>query len=744
MANITTTSIDPTTGKTLYTTRAEGSAIPVNNIQTVKPLSLPQQPTDNTNYQGIVNGGSSILSANMPKVEESDLFSKYMSNLEAPPSTGSLYGSLYGQSNISGIEQDITSKQQAQTQAQKELDLLNAQLQGITAESTQANLQLETPTGQATDVTQRFLGRQQQEVNRQAAIKALPLQTQALAAQAKVSAAQGDVLTAQNTLKLAQDRLNTAFNIQSKDVENLYNYNKSVRDKVYEYATAQEKNQLDAKQKEEDRKYDMLKQQILEASDWSKRALENDQGEIAGKITALNPKSATYKQELQKLVSQIKIKENNPASYREWELAGKQTGTGMSYSEWLNQNNNNVTYKELANGNILALDNRGNVVNTIGGGVATGEGILSTPSGNSYDLSTYATDPNHISAINRILTNMGKLNSPEDVTNYISQTSGSPLSYDIIKNASEKYGIGWEELLGLMKQESGLATSNVSMTNNNPAGITWSQSYQNNHPEASKGSARPQGEGGNYVKFKTLQDGVNATAEQLANRKTEVGQYSDVLKTILASGKFTKEQAKAVQNAINSGEDPIATIKNQAKNIAGQTESTKITGFEVASSQIDDIDRLLKEYYSKGGQTGIFKGNYEKAINNLGNVDNPELVGLAVQIAAALQIYRNAVSGTAYSVQEGNDIAAIFPGIDKSEGLNSAIINGRKQAFKSTIDASYRSILGSAYDKIQEGSNTRPATSFEDVSTEDFFNIPIPGTKNVQSNNFFTTINPFK
>ena len=77
---------------------------------------------------------------------------------------------------------------------------------------------------------------------------------------------------------------------------------------------------------------------------------------------------------------------------------------------------------------------------------------------------------------------------------------------------------------------------------------------------------------------------------------------------------------------------------------------------------------------------------------------------IATNISSALQIYRNAVSGTAYSVQEGRDIAAIFPGINKSQGLNQAILSGRMKAFDITIDSQYRNTLGSTYDSLKTAS----------------------------------------
>lgn len=186
-------------------------------------------------------------------------------------------------------------------------------------------------------------------------------------------------------------------------------------------------------------------------------------------------------------------------------------------------------------------------------------------------------------------------------------------------------------------------------------------------------------------------------------------EYAGIIDTILGSGKFTKDQAAAMTNAINNGEDPFTVVKNQAKNLLGQTGDTKLTNYEVAKEQMLAVEQSLKDYYANGGKTSLLTGTYESVINKLGEVSDPKLVSIATEIASALQIYRNAVSGTAYSVQEGIDIAKIFPGINKSEGLNQAILEGRMKAFDSTIDATYRSVLGSEYDKLK-ALNTAPET----------------------------------
>lgn len=179
------------------------------------------------------------------------------------------------------------------------------------------------------------------------------------------------------------------------------------------------------------------------------------------------------------------------------------------------------------------------------------------------------------------------------------------------------------------------------------------------------------------------------------------GAYSTALSVILGSGKFTKDQKADVIAGINSGQDPLTVVKNQAKNIMGQTEATKLTSYETAQSALNDIGKQLSQFYAAGGNTGLLAGNFESVVNKLGQVNDPKLVNLATQIQGNLQVYRNAISGTAYSAQEGKDIRSIFPGIDKSQGLNTAIVKARNTLFNSVIDGTYRSAIGPSYDEIK-------------------------------------------
>ena len=57
------------------------------------------------------------------------------------------------------------------------------------------------------------------------------------------------------------------------------------------------------------------------------------------------------------------------------------------------------------------------------------------------------------------------------------------------------------------------------------------------------------------------------------------------------------------------------------------------------------------------------------------------------------------------------EIASVFPGINKSQGLNSAIIGGRMKSFDQQIDGAYRSVLGQSYDtvKTKYGNKSNPS-----------------------------------
>lgn len=194
------------------------------------------------------------------------------------------------------------------------------------------------------------------------------------------------------------------------------------------------------------------------------------------------------------------------------------------------------------------------------------------------------------------------------------------------------------------------------------------------------------------------------------------GANGALVNTILASGKFTKDQATEIRAAVSTGQDPLTVVKNQAKNIMTGATATKLESYENSLSAIKDLNTAFQDYYNAGGDTGLLSGNFEKVFNKLGAVNDPKLVEVATQAQIALQAYRNAISGTAYSDQEGKDIASVFPSIKNGEVLNNAIVAGRVKSAQNLIDGIYSNTLGSAYTdlKNQSSSTLTPKGKMDD------------------------------
>ena len=264
------------------------STIPTGSItggQT--PITLPEGTTQ---LNDIINQAKSILASSsaltgttgttagtseMPK-----WLKDYLDTIEKPTDLTGEYKRIAG-------EEGIEAKQTL-------VNNLTQQLNTITAEAQQAQLILEQQAG-GRDITSTFLGRQAQEITRQAAIKVLPVQAQ-------LAAAQGN-------LALAQERVNTLFKFQTDYEDRLYDYNKELRTTAFQWATNEQKNILDAQQRAEDKAFTLLRDNLNAGQNLASTALSNGYPQIAAQIMALDPKSATYTADLARLAGGIQKEE---------------------------------------------------------------------------------------------------------------------------------------------------------------------------------------------------------------------------------------------------------------------------------------------------------------------------------------------------------------------------------------------------------------------------------------------------
>lgn len=207
-------------------------------------------------------------------------------------------------------------------------------------------------------------------------------------------------------------------------------------------------------------------------------------------------------------------------------------------------------------------------------GVTPDKSAILYSGGSAYNFSGYAADPNWGTAVSGILNKIGKFDSPEQLQGYIDKNAkGTNVTADMIQKASEQYGVPWEIITAVMQHESLLGTSGVAVKNNNYGGITW------NGQNGEKGTARPSSEGGNYVRYATPQEGVDALAQNIANRKTGA-------KAPTGADGGAKSDIQLIADAIVAGRQPA-----EIKSLYGKTAAVKAElerrGYDLTAANLD-------------------------------------------------------------------------------------------------------------------------------------------------------------
>ena len=107
------------------------------------------------------------------------------------------------------------------------------------------------------------------------------------------------------------------------------------------------------------------------------------------------------------------------------------------------------------------------------GSASTQVSILDTASIlQSYDLTTYATDPLYLQKITDILNSMVTLNNVGDIDAYIKgYAPTTPLSGQMIMDVVTKFSINLYLLIAILELESGFGTQGVGATTFNPGNV---------------------------------------------------------------------------------------------------------------------------------------------------------------------------------------------------------------------------------------------------------------------------------
>ncbi len=121
-----------------------------------------------------------------------------------------------------------------------------------------------------------------------------------------------------------------------------------------------------------------------------------------------------------------------------------------------------------------------------------------------YDITNYATDPNHEKAVFNFYKTVPELKTPANVDKYLqSLAPGTPIRAKDLLDAAKQYNVDAKLMVALMRQDSSLGTAGKAVRTRNPGNVGNTDS-------------------GGTQTFKTWRDGVFAVAKNLSKRKVKV------------------------------------------------------------------------------------------------------------------------------------------------------------------------------------------------------------------------------
>lgn len=258
----------------------QASAIAADGLAPTAPINLPEKPKvpDIGNLVAPGNIGLQSSAEGMYTVDPAT----GMTTMAAPTDTlgqnqqGRLADMFAAYEGMGSGEADLAKLEKENKLAQKRQAVSNytGQLNAIVAKSQAEQLGLE---GQGRGITESIIGGQQAQINREAAIAALPVQAQ-------LAAAQGD-------LEMAQQHVDKLFAIKRQDAQALFQFKSNVINSVYEFADKQEQRRFDAIKLKEDRAYQENRAQLDLANQSVANAVASggaQPGEI-NKLMAMEP-----------------------------------------------------------------------------------------------------------------------------------------------------------------------------------------------------------------------------------------------------------------------------------------------------------------------------------------------------------------------------------------------------------------------------------------------------------------------
>lgn len=290
-----TTSTSPTLGSmSLMSSPSTFSSLSSQSFAPSPSISMPSKPS--VSNPGTINNGGLIGA--LSEMSAYDPNTNSFLPKEITTGTEPVDPQLEGRMKIEQMLQemipkkgniyedpDIQRQQREVQKRQQEVNNYTAQLNSVVAQQNADLLRLRE-IGSQEGVTETVYGGQQATINREAAIKALPIQAQ-------IAAAQGN-------LQLAEDYLTQLTTWKQEAIDNEYTYKKDVYSSIQNFLDKREAAQLKMIEKEDERAYAMTKDFIAEQDYWIRQAITNGQTHL---VSGLN--NARSREELFKIAGSM-------------------------------------------------------------------------------------------------------------------------------------------------------------------------------------------------------------------------------------------------------------------------------------------------------------------------------------------------------------------------------------------------------------------------------------------------------
>lgn len=355
------------------------------------------------------------------------------------------------------------------TQSTNQLQDLNKQIAAATAAF---NKQVVGAESQTADITTGVVGGQVNMIRRQQA--------------AEVGALTSVAQAVQGNIELAYQTAEKSINLKYEPLENQLKQELQQLDFIYQDLSSAEKKQADSRATLLNERLRLIEEQKTEENNVNNIALEAAKN--GADMNTIN-----------------KIRNSKT-------VGEAITAAGNSLSAGTDGAPKKIGTDE--NGNDLFYDPTTGTVKTAAQITPTssdGSAYFTDANGTKWNVGGWAAnDASKVASMQQTANMIGKVDESNIEQKVAQFTPG--ITADMVKKASALTGVSWEAIMTQVVQESTGGTSNVAVKNNNFGGLTFNNQEWIKQFGGTKGTARPASEGGNYIKFPTKQDGLNALA----------------------------------------------------------------------------------------------------------------------------------------------------------------------------------------------------------------------------------------